>query len=95
MSDELYEKAARRADEKIGFYKHLYSFVGVNVLLFIINVVTNFLNPGNEGGWWFYWVTLFWGIGLLIHFVKTFILTERLDDNRDAMIEKEMEKLKK
>ena len=87
--DELYRKAERRVDEKIGFYRHLYSFIAVNVFLFIINVL---FSPGE---WWFYWVTVFWGIGLLIHFFKTFILTRKLDDNRDKMIEKEMEKLKK
>lgn len=90
MSDELYEKAKRRADEKIGFYKHLYSFITANVVLFILNAVTSF------GEWWFYWITAFWGIGLIGHFLKVFVLGRKIDDDyRDKMIEKEMEKLKK
>lgn len=89
--DELYRRAEKRADEKIGFYKHLYSFIGVNILLFIINLFT----LGKTGEWWFYWVTVFWGIGLVIHFLRIFVLTGKLEDNRDEMIEKEMEKLKK
>ncbi len=94
MSDnDLYRRAEKRADEKIGFYKHLYSFVGVNIMLFVINLVTNIM--GGEGGWWFYWVTVFWGIGLVFHFLKTFVFSNRLEDNREQMIEKEMEKLKK
>ena len=34
--DELYKKAEKRADAKIGFYHHLYSFIAVNVVFFII-----------------------------------------------------------
>lgn len=90
MSDEnLYKRAEKRADEKIGFYKHLYSFIIVNVILFALNAIFSW------GDWYFYWITIFWGIGLLGHFMKTFVLTDRLDDNRDRMIEKEMEKIKK
>lgn len=90
MSDEnLYRRAEKRADEKIGFYKHLYSFIIVNVILFALNAIFSW------GDWYFYWITIFWGIGLLGHFMKTFVLTDRLDDNRDRMIEKEMEKIKK
>lgn len=90
MSDDsLYRRAEKRADEKIAFYKHLYSYIGVNIVLVIVNV---FSSPGN---WWFYWVTVFWGIGLLFHFFKTFVFTSKLEDNRDKMIEKEMEKMRK
>ena len=91
--DDLYKRAEKRADEKIGFYKHLYSFAGVNIMLFVINLVTNIAS--GEGGWWFYWVTIFWGIGLIFHFLKTFVFSNKLEDNREHMIEKEMEKLKK
>lgn len=87
--DSLYRKAEKRADEKIGFYKHFYSFVVVNVILFALNAITSF------GDWWFYWVTIFWGIGLLAHFLRIFVLTGKLDDNREKMIEKEMERMKK
>lgn len=92
MSEEsLYRRAEKRADEKIAFYKHLFSFIGVNLMLIILN----FLTLGNGNGWWFYWITIFWGIGLLIHFLKVFVLNGKFDGNRDEMIEKEMEKLRK
>lgn len=87
--DELYKKAEKRADEKIGFYRHLYSFISVNVILAVLNAVTSF------GEWWFYWITIFWGIGLIGHFLKVFVFNSHLDDNRDRMIENEMKKLKK
>ena len=93
MSDEsLYRMAEKRADEKIGFYKHLSSYVVVNVIL----IVLNFLTLGNsQGEWWFYWISIFWGIGLLAHFLRVFVFSGKLDDNREEMIQKEMEKLKK
>lgn len=87
--DELYRKAEARVDEKIGFYRHLKSFIIVNVVFIVMNVV---FSPGE---WWFYWITGLWAIGLIIHFLKTFVFIDRLDDKRDDMIEKEMEKMKK
>ena len=47
--DELYRKAEKRVDEKIGFYRHLYSFIGVNVLFFIMNIVFHQVNGGFTG----------------------------------------------
>lgn len=91
--DDLYRRAEKRADEKIGFYRHLYSFIGVNIFLFVVNLVTNFY--GHNSDWWFYWITIFWGIGLVFHFLRTFVFPNKLEDNRDKMIEKEMEKLRK
>ena len=88
--DDLYNRAARRADEKIKFHRHLYSFIFVNLMFIIMNVV---FSPGE---WWFYWITVFWGIGLIGHFLKAYVFSEKLDDGyRDKMIEKEMEKMKK
>ena len=91
MSEEnLYSRAERRVDEKIGFYRHLYSFIVVNVILIVINILFS------RGEWWFYWVTFFWGIGLVSHFIKTFIVFDKFDEkHRESMIEKEMEKMRK
>lgn len=87
---ELYNRAEKRVDEKIGFYRHLYSFIVVNVILIVINILFS------KGEWWFYWVTFFWGIGLVSHFIKTFIVFDKFDGkHRESMIEKEMEKMKK
>jgi len=41
------------------FYMHLSVFAAVNLTLFLINLVST------PGRWWFYWVTVFWGIGLI------------------------------
>jgi len=88
MFDEnLYSRAEKRVDEKIGFYNHLYSFIVVNAILFVINILFS------KSEWWFYWITLFWGIGLVSHFIKTFIFTD--GKYRENMIKKEIENLKK
>ncbi len=64
--DESYERAKRRVQELKGFYIHLTVFIVINVFLFIINFLTT------PGYWWFLFVTLFWGIGLLIHGLSVF-----------------------
>lgn len=64
--DPLYEEAKARVAQLRGFYSHLASYVLVNVMLFVINVVSS------PGRWWFYWVTVFWGLGLLAHGVSVF-----------------------
>ena len=68
MNDEKYEKAKKRVKELKDFYSNLVSYLGVNVLLIIINLLAS----PNE--LWFYWVTIFWGIAVLLHASKVFVL---------------------
>jgi hypothetical protein len=80
-----------RADEKRRhevqeFFQHLTAFIAVNVVLFIIDLVTS------PGSYWFYWVTMFWAIGLVIQGFGLLSLDRRLtdrvmgssEDDRDA-----------
>ena len=84
---DLYRRAEKRVDEKISFYRHLYSFIGVNIVFIIMNIV---FSPGE---WWFYWITGLWGIGLIFHFLRVFVFPEKID--KDRMIEEEMRKMQK
>ena len=68
MNDEKYEEAKTRVKELRDFYRNLLTYAGVNIVLIIINLVTS---PGTL---WFYWVTVFWGIAILLHASKVFIL---------------------
>ena len=68
MNDEKYEKAKKRVKELKDFYTNLLSYAAVNVLLIIINFVTS---PSEL---WFYWVTIFWGIAVVLHASKVFVL---------------------
>ena len=68
MADEKYIKAKKRVAELKGFYSNLTSYLVVNTILIIINLVTS------PNALWFYWVTIFWGIGIVFHAVNVFIL---------------------
>ncbi len=67
MNDQQrYERAKGKVQELKAFYGNLIAFVLVNLLLFVINLLSS------PDSWWFYWVTIFWGIGLIIHAVSVF-----------------------
>ena len=53
------------AKSKKEFFTHLLFFIVVNILLFFIDFYN--LNGEAENLWWFYWTTIFWGIGIIIH----------------------------
>jgi hypothetical protein len=86
-NQEAYQKAKRRAEAKIGFYVHLAVYVGVNILLLIINVSTS------PQYFWFKWPLLGWGIGLFFHGMSVFVFSgKRLKGIKEKMIEKEMKR---
>jgi hypothetical protein len=82
-NQEAYEKAKKRVEAKIGFYIHLAVYVGVNVLLVIINVFTS------PHYLWFKWPLMGWGIGLIFHGLGTFFFLKG-SPIKERMIEKEM-----
>ena len=63
QEDVAYKAALEHAEMLQGYYTHLLVYVVVNTGLFFINLFTR----GDDGGWWFYWPLLGWGIGLMIH----------------------------
>ena len=65
--DKFKKEYLRR--KRSSFKARLYSFITVNVIVFIINAAT-------PGPWWFQWVMLATGIGLIIKFRKTYFPTE-------------------
>ena len=67
MSDERYDKAKKRVEELKKFYSNLVTYIVINIVLIIINLVTS------SGSLWFYWVTIFWGIAILLHASRVFI----------------------
>jgi hypothetical protein len=84
---DLRAEAKKRAEEKLGFYIHLTGYIVVNVLLFSIWIFTG------KGFPWIIFPIVGWGIGILMHFLYTFVFTER--KFLDRMTEKEYEKMKK
>ena len=87
--EESYKRAKKRVGELRGFYEHLIAYVVVNIMLVIINLVTS---PDTL---WFYWVTVFWGIGVIWHAISVFGKRGKLGKNwEDKKIKEIMEKEK-
>ncbi len=53
--DQRYEAARQRVDAKKRFYASLLVYVVFNVIFLFV------------AGWDWLWVTLFWGIGIVVH----------------------------
>ena len=71
MSDEQYKEAKAKVSELKSFYKNLISYISVNVILIIINLAAS------PGSLWFYWITIFWGIAILIQASKVFLIKDK------------------
>ena len=63
---DRYRRARRRVREIRAFYLHLAVFIGVNVLLHLINFVAT------PRIYWAFWPLVGWGIGLLVHGLVTY-----------------------
>jgi len=68
MEEKEEIRAKKKAAALRGFYSHLISYIIINILLIIVNLLTS---PNDI---WFYWVTLFWGIGIIFHAMDTFTI---------------------
>ena len=65
--EEAYLRAKKKVDSLIGFYWHFAVYVVVNVFLIILIGVNAGFN-----GFGPYATAVFWGIGLLFHFLSVF-----------------------
>ncbi len=84
-NQEAYQQAKESVETKIGFYIHLTVYVGVNILLVIINLLTS------PRYLWFMWPLIGWGIGVCFHALRVFVFTAG-SAIKERMIEKEMAK---
>ena len=88
MSDSIRLRAKERVDAKIKFYMNFISYVIVNSVLFVINWLYT------PEFWWVAFPVLFWGIGVLMNFLKAFVIMDMFDGNyREHKIQEEMERL--
>ena len=71
MNDEKYEEAKKRVKELKEFYRNFITYIFFNIILIVINLLTS------PESLWFYWVTIFWGIGIVLHAANIFILKGR------------------
>jgi hypothetical protein len=64
--DARYARAKKRVKEIKDFYQHLTTYLVINALLFVINMLTS------PGYLWFYWPLFGWGIAVAIHAMSVF-----------------------
>ena len=89
MSDNLRSIAEKRVDMKIKFYRNLKAFIIVNGFLAIINALFS------PEFWWVLFPMFFWGIGVLIDFIKAFLFYDKFDtaSYRESKIQQKIKKL--
>lgn len=63
--DPRYREAKKRVDDIKGLYIHLAIYVAINLGLFLVDVLSG-------SGWWFYWTTIMWGMGVSAHAVAIY-----------------------
>ncbi len=86
-NQEAYRRAKRRAEAKIGFYIHVAVYVGVNILLVVINL------SASPQYIWFIWPLLGWGIGLFFHGMSVFVFSgKKFKGIKEKMIQDELKK---
>lgn len=84
ISLEEYKRAyreVRRERERRGFIFHLAAYIVVNIALIVINLV---YKPGEI---WFFYPLLFWGLGLLFHYLGAVRFLDRELERDEALAE--------
>lgn len=84
-NQEAYKRAKKRVETKVGFYRHLTTYIAVCVLLIIINFSTS------TEYLWFIWPVMGWGFAVLLHALRAFAFPGDTDVT-ERMIMEEMEK---
>jgi len=80
------KKLWEMAEARVGFRKHLTTYIIVNVFLWILWYFTT--APYYSGFPWPAFVTIFWGVGIVSHYYRAFI-SSGVDE-----VQKEYDKLK-
>ncbi|HUT64584.1 MAG TPA: 2TM domain-containing protein [Spirochaetota bacterium] len=86
--DSRYERAKRIASSKVSFIRHFITYIVVLAVLALINNLTS------RGYQWWLWIALFWGIGIIFDFLKTYVfMGGRMKSLEDRMVKREMERM--
>ena len=83
--EEIYKEAKKTVEEKRSFRNHFIVYLCVNALLVVIWAVTGAGFP------WFVFPLGGWGIGILFHYLNTYVFSRK----DTGEIEKEAEKIRK
>ncbi len=83
-NQEAYQQAKKRIQLKLGFKIHFAVYVGVLLLLLIINLSTS------NDYLWVKWPAFGWGIGIFFHALNAYVFPSNTTIT-DEMIRREME----
>ena len=84
-NQEAYQRAEKRVEAKMGFYRHLLVYIAVSILLITINL------SRSPESYWFQWPLMIWAGALALHAFGVFIPFEG-SAIKKKMIEEEMKK---
>lgn len=73
-----------------GFLVHLAAYILGNVALVLWNVGVYYLR--DDKAWWFYLPLLFWGIGVIVHFLMAVALFDNWWDRDERIIGERLSK---
>lgn len=91
--DPALERARKRAKELREFYGHVATYVVVNTLLVVIDVVDGSAGTSFLGLNWAYWPILGWGIAIVVHAVSVFLPLGRWEERKvQQLYDKERER---
>jgi hypothetical protein len=85
--EQIYEEAKKRVAAKRGFLIHFTVYIAVNILLVLIWTFV-----AGRGFPWFIFPLCGWGIGVLFHYLGTFVFGR---EPGKAAVEKEAEKIRR
>ena len=89
-NDVNYKFVSDKIDKRLKLYRSFSAYCLVNIFLALVNLI---FTP-NE--WWFYWVTIIWGIFILINFLNVFFIDEMFTNSyREKKIQEELNKINK
>jgi hypothetical protein len=66
VDDDVYRAARRRVRRRLGFYRHLATYLVLNLIFLAFDGLTG-------GGFWVQWVAGIWGAFLAWEFLRAFV----------------------
>jgi len=88
--EEKFKRAQARVRRVRNFYSSLITYILVNLLLLVINLVSS------PNSLWFYWVAIIWGFVIIVQAFNTFTIKDRFlgDEWEQKKIDELMDKEK-
>ncbi len=70
---EYYKNRFEESDEKFKFYIHLFIYIAMSIVFIVFNL------SSTPESLWFQWPIMGWGIGVVVHALKVFVFSKRMN----------------